>query len=85
MLQVLVSHAQAGDYVQAARIQFRLMDVARAVTSGYGVPGLKAAMDWLGYYGGPPRPPLLPIDEASRTETGQMLRLAELLNDGDCP
>lgn len=30
----------------------------------YGVPGLKAAMDILGYYGGPPRKPLQPIKEA---------------------
>jgi 4-hydroxy-2-oxoglutarate aldolase len=32
------------------------------VTSINGVPGLKAAMDQYGYYGGPPREPLLPVD-----------------------
>lgn len=33
---------------------------ARLVTSGHGVPGLKAAMHLAGYRGGEPRPPLAP-------------------------
>ena len=31
------------------------------VTRRFGVPGLKQAMDWLGYIGGPTRMPLLPL------------------------
>ena len=37
-----------------------------AVTARFGVPGLKLALDWLGYYGGPPRSPLGPLDEAQQ-------------------
>ena len=37
-----------------------------AVTGKFGVPGLKAAMDMLGYYGGPPRSPLLPLPESQK-------------------
>lgn len=31
------------------------------VTKRFGVPGLKVAMEWFGYYGGPVRSPLQPI------------------------
>ena len=34
--------------------------MAHAVTSGFGVPGLKAALDITGYIGGEPRAPLRP-------------------------
>jgi 4-hydroxy-2-oxoglutarate aldolase len=51
----------------------------RAVTAQFGVPGLKAAMDMLGYQGGYPRLPLLPLGESQRMELEKMLREAELL------
>ena len=43
---------------EARALQRRLMPLARSVGSTYGVPGLKAALELLGYAGGPPRPPL---------------------------
>src|SRR5437588_2344586 len=39
--------------------QNRIGNAAALVTSKYGVPGLKYAMDLNGYYGGPPRLPLI--------------------------
>jgi 4-hydroxy-2-oxoglutarate aldolase len=36
------------------------MPLARSVGGVYGVPGLKAALDLMGFVGGPPRPPLRP-------------------------
>ena len=38
------------------------------VTTKYGIPGLKHAMDLNGYYGGPPRLPLIPVDPAAKAE-----------------
>lgn len=38
--------------------QNRIARAAQLVTVKYGVPGLKHAMDQMGYYGGPPRLPL---------------------------
>jgi len=38
------------------------------VTRRFGVAGLKLAMDWFGYYGGPTRSPLLALS-AGDTET----------------
>ena len=46
---------------EAAALQRRLMPLARSVGSTYGVPGLKAALELIGYTGGPPRPPLRPV------------------------
>ena len=49
---------------EAAMLQRRMIPVNTAITGTYGVPGLKSAMDILGYYGGPVRPPLLDLGEA---------------------
>ncbi|MGA2271734.1 MAG: dihydrodipicolinate synthase family protein [Bryobacteraceae bacterium] len=47
--------------------QNRIGRPAALVTTKYGVPGLKYAMDLNGYYGGPPRLPLVtPTPEAKR-------------------
>jgi 4-hydroxy-2-oxoglutarate aldolase len=44
--------------------QRRLTPIARTIGSAHGVPALKAALDLLGYTGGPPRPPLRPAPAA---------------------
>jgi len=47
--------------------QNRIARAAVLVTTKYGIPGLKHAMDLNGYYGGPPRLPLsVPTPEARR-------------------
>jgi len=47
--------------------QNRIARAAALVTTKYGIPGLKHAMDLNGYYGGPPRLPLtIPTAEAKR-------------------
>ena len=47
--------------------QSRIARAATLVTTKYGVPGLKYAMDLNGYYGGPPRLPLTtPTTEAKK-------------------
>lgn len=45
---------------EARVLQHWLMPLARSVGSTYGVAGLKAALDLVGYSGGVPRPPLRP-------------------------
>ena len=57
----LFDHARQGRFAQALECQQRLTPLARAVTTGYGVAGLKAAMDLCGLTGGDPRPPLAPL------------------------
>jgi 4-hydroxy-2-oxoglutarate aldolase len=52
---------------EARKLQWSLMAISRAVTGGYGIGGLKAAMDLVGYRGGEPRLPLRkPGEEAIR-------------------
>jgi 4-hydroxy-2-oxoglutarate aldolase len=46
---------------EATALQRRLMPLARSVGATYGVPGLKAALELIGYVGGLPRPPLRPV------------------------
>jgi 4-hydroxy-2-oxoglutarate aldolase len=47
--------------------QNRIARAAQLVTTKHGVPGLKHAMDLMGYYGGPPRLPLtVPSPEAKK-------------------
>lgn len=47
--------------------QNRIARAAMLVTTRYGVPGLKYAMDLNGYYGGPPRLPLtVPTEQAKQ-------------------
>jgi 4-hydroxy-2-oxoglutarate aldolase len=64
----LLSFVRAGRHAEALASQQHLTPLARAVTSGFGIPGLKAALDLAGYEGGAPRPPLgsLPDDAVER-------------------
>ena len=72
---------QDGKFEEAKRLQLKMIPVNQAVTAIYGVPGLKAAMDMLGYFGGDPRPPLLPSSEKEKSEIREILRRADLLPD----
>jgi 4-hydroxy-2-oxoglutarate aldolase len=68
-----------GDFETARKLQLQMLPANNAVTATYGIPGLKAAMDMLGYFGGDPRPPLLPASEQERSEIKEILQKAELL------
>ncbi len=57
-----------GNHAEAKKLQMRLIEPTLAVTSRYSIPGLKAAMDLTGYYGGHSRLPLLPITSAEIEE-----------------
>lgn len=48
--------------------QHRIGHPAHLVTTKYGIPGLKYAMDLNGYYGGPCRLPLSPLSAAAKAE-----------------
>ena len=50
-----------------------------AVTARFGIPGLKAALDLLGYYGGEPCSPLSPPSSDQIEEIKRILDEAGLL------
>jgi 4-hydroxy-2-oxoglutarate aldolase len=51
-----------------AKMLQRKLSAASAVISRAGIPGIKCAMDARGYYGGPSRMPLLPLDAIQKAE-----------------
>jgi 4-hydroxy-2-oxoglutarate aldolase len=69
----------AGQIEKGRELHLRMLPVNLAVTSRFGVSGLKAALDMVGYYGGPPRLPLLPLDSERRQELQTILATARLL------
>lgn len=69
----------SGKHDEASKLQAKLIPVNSAVTSKYGVPGLKAAMDMLGYFGGEPRSPLVALGEREREDLRLVLMKSELL------
>jgi len=56
---------QAGRHAEALALQRRLVPLARLLGPTYGVPGLKAALNLLGYDVGVPRPPLTPVPDTA--------------------
>jgi len=71
----MLSLVRAGRIEEAREIQHRITPLGRAVTTGFGIPGLKKALDLAGFVGGDPRPPLQPVGP----EVADKLRV--LLND----
>lgn len=57
----------------AGELQSKLTPLAAAVTTKYGIGGLKAALDMAAYHGGAVRLPLRAPDEAARAEIAALL------------
>jgi 4-hydroxy-2-oxoglutarate aldolase len=65
----------SGGQHQAARdLQLKLIPLNTAVTSGFGIPALKQGLDWIGYYGGPVRSPLGPLNDAQTTRLRELMK-----------
>nr|XP_018898133.1 PREDICTED: 4-hydroxy-2-oxoglutarate aldolase, mitochondrial-like isoform X1 [Bemisia tabaci]XP_018898134.1 PREDICTED: 4-hydroxy-2-oxoglutarate aldolase, mitochondrial-like isoform X1 [Bemisia tabaci] len=65
----------SGQYDEAIQLQMKLVepDLMLRMT-GHSVPGMKAAMDILGYYGGPVRKPLQPLNNSDREKVKECLK-----------
>jgi 4-hydroxy-2-oxoglutarate aldolase len=64
---------EGGDIERANALQEKLTPLARAVTKTYGIGGLKAALDMVGYAGGAVRAPLRAPSEDAAAEISQLL------------
>ena len=71
--------AQAGQWSEAREIAYRLSPLATGIGARYGIGGLKAGLDLLGYYGGPTRMPLPMPDADGVEEITEILATAGLL------
>lgn len=65
---------------EARSLQFKLMALNAAITSKYGIGGLKTAMDMIGLNGGAPRHPLYKPGDAPRKEIKQILLDASVIS-----
>lgn len=68
--------AKSGDHKRAERLQGALTPLAGAVTTRFGISGLKAALDMIGYAGGHVRAPLGAADDAAPAEIRSCLKAA---------
>jgi 4-hydroxy-2-oxoglutarate aldolase len=63
---------------EALRLQAALIPLNNAIIQIYGIPGAKYALDLLGYHGGLPRPPLLPLEGKGKRDIEKILRKLNL-------
>jgi 4-hydroxy-2-oxoglutarate aldolase len=65
---------KAGKKDDARRLQLDLVPLSKALVEVYGIAGLKYALDLRGYYGGPARLPLLPIEDKAKLDIAALLK-----------
>ncbi len=70
---------RSGRHAEAKELQLKLLAANKAVTARFGVAGLKAALDMVGYFGGDPRSPLFPLGEDQKNELRKILKRANLI------
>jgi len=68
-----------GKHDDARELQLRMIAPNNAVTGRFGVPGLKAAMEMVGLYGGNPRSPLQPLPAEQKDTLRRILTDAGIL------
>ncbi len=73
----LYSLTRDGKHAEALALQRQLVPLARLLGPTHGVPGLKAALNLLGYDIGLPRPPLTPIASGSIADIREALAVFE--------
>ena len=72
-----ISHLwQSGEREEAAHVQAVAAPLHRAIVARFGVPGIKAALDFLGLAGGPPRSPLQALGPAERAMVEDAMKAA---------
>lgn len=71
--------ARSGRWAEGKEIAARLMPADRGMADRYGIGGLKAALDLLGFYGGPCRAPLATPDGDAIEDIKELLATTGLL------
>ena len=65
----------------ARALSQKLMQLNAAITSKYGIGGLKTAMEMVGLFGGEPRRPLHVPNDAARSEIKMILKNAGVISE----
>ncbi len=72
----------AHHFEEGRKLQFQLMQINQMVSGKFGVAGVKAAMDFTGFYGGPPRSPLAPLTAEEKKKLREGLVASGFLKEG---
>lgn len=64
----LYEASRRGESERVSQIKKQAIVPAATLMTNFGIAGLKCAMDMLGYYGGIPRLPLLPVSDSAKPE-----------------
>ncbi len=64
----------AGEWEKASRLQRDIIPLNNAIIQTHGIAGTKYAMDLLGFHGGPPRNPILPLDANGKNGIERILK-----------
>jgi 4-hydroxy-2-oxoglutarate aldolase len=75
----IVACFRQGNPREAGRLQERLAPLHREIVAAHGAVGCKAALDLIGWTGGPPRPPLRALAEKERRNVARVMQEAGLL------
>jgi 4-hydroxy-2-oxoglutarate aldolase len=68
-LCIELHRAVAADQIATARdLNLRILPASKKIVRQMGIAGVKCAMDYRGYYGGPVRGPLLPLNAGQKRE-----------------
>lgn len=78
-ISALLLAYESGNLDSAREIQASLVAPNEAITSKFGIAGLKAALDLIGFYGGPVRAPLQAITQEERAILEDTLAEADLI------
>ena len=65
-----------GSLEYAIKLQLGLLELNAAVTTRYGIGGMKAAMEMVGFHGGSPRLPILPAANEVQREISDIVNAA---------
>ena len=75
----LYTHFQQRNWEEGKRLQMEVVPLNQAITKYYGIPGAKHALDLRGFYGGPCRVPLLPLDDQAKQKIRTILSELDLI------
>ena len=83
MCVAMYDAVQSGDLRKARELETHMLPASKIIVAQNGIPGVKYAMDLVGYLGGNPREPLLPVSDAQKTAIRDLI--AKLDAQGHAP
>ena len=69
----------AGEWENASALQRDIIPLNNAIIQTYGIAGTKCAMDLMGFFGGPTRDPILPLNEDGKVASQNIMKKLELI------